>query len=252
VAAKLLAEHGLVAHDLAAEKRVTKADVLRYLERQPSAEVGLVKLTSMRKAIAEHMTRAAQTIPHGQTVMQADLTTLAAWRDQHKATFEAEHGAPLTFTVLFVHALARALGTRQQPVDLGVAVALDAGLIVPVIRGADTLTLGDTARTLSDLASRARNGKLVPAETQGAVMTVTNVGSFGNLFASPIVPLQQIGILGPGLVERRPMPTADGAIKIGSRCLLTLMFDRRAFDDLEADRLLRSVCDHLQEVGLSS
>ena len=78
-------------------------------------------------------------------------------------------------------------------------------------------------------------------------MTVTNVGSFGNLFASPIVPLEQIGILGPGLVERRPMATPDGAIKIGWRCLLTLMFDRRAFDDLEADRLLRSVCDHLQQ-----
>jgi 2-oxoglutarate dehydrogenase E2 component (dihydrolipoamide succinyltransferase) len=177
--------------------------------------------------------------------MQADLTALAAWRDREKSAFEREYGAPLTYTVCFVHAFGRALASRQSPVDLGVAVALDAGLIVPVIRAADALSLGETARAVQDVAARARSGKLQPAETQGALMTVTNVGSFGNLFAAPIVPLQQIGILGPGLVERRPLATADGGIKHGWRCLLTLMFDRRAFDDLAADRLLRSVCDEL-------
>ncbi len=308
VAQRLLAEHGLAPDDISAGKRVTKADVLRFLERpergprqearppgeepqsprraqtsphqappaqtppaarqeeqatrhegwaQPrehtaarrAPQADLVPLTSMRKAIAEHMVRASQTIPHGQTVMQADLTALAAWRDQHKAGFEAEFGAPLTFTVLFVHALARALAVRQRPVDVGVAVALDLGLIVPVIRFADGLTLGETARALVDLASRARSSTLQPAETQGALMTVTNVGSFGNLFASPIVPLQQIGILGPGLVEHRPLPAADGGIRIGSSCWLTLMFDRRAFDDLGADRLLRSVVEYLVSVA---
>src|SRR6266545_2204923 len=286
VAQRLLAEHGLAPDDISAGKRVTKADVLRFLERPERAprqearppgeepqsprraqtsphqappaqtppaarqaeQADLVPLTSMRKAIAEHMVRASQTIPHGQTVMQPDLTALAAWRDQHKAGFEAEFGAPLTFTVLFVHALARALAVRQRPVDVGVAVALDLGLIVPVIRSADGLTLGETARALVDLASRARSSTLQPAETQGALMTVTNVGSFGNLFASPIVPLQQIGILGPGLVERRPMPTKDGGIKIGWRCWLTLMFDRRAFDDLAADRFLRSVLELLLQI----
>ena len=100
------------------------------------------------------------------------------------------------------------------------AVDLDAGLIVPVIRGADALSLAETARALADAAERARIGKLQPGETRGALMTVTNVGSFGNLFASPIVPLEQIGILGPGIVERRPMPTPDGGIKIGWRCWL--------------------------------
>ena len=160
VAARLLAAHGLAARR--ADKRVTKADVVRYLERKPS-DAGLVPLTSMRRAIAEHMTRAAQTIPHGQTVIQADLTALATWRDQRKARFEREHGAPLTFTVLFVHALARALANRQQPVDLGVAVALEAGLIVPVIRAADTLDLAATARAITDLATRARAGTLAAA-----------------------------------------------------------------------------------------
>jgi 2-oxoglutarate dehydrogenase E2 component (dihydrolipoamide succinyltransferase) len=244
MAARLLAEHGLAARDVDANRRVTKADVLRYLER--TSESGPVPLTSMRRAIAEHMVRAKQTIPHGQTVMQADLTDLVAWRERRKAQFEQEYGAPLTYTVCFVSALARALAARRQPVDVGVAVALDAGLIVPVIRGADQLSLGETARALTDLASRARAGLLQPGETHGALMTVTNVGSFGNLFASPIVPLQQLGILGPGLVERRPLPTPDGGIKPGWRCWLTLMFDRRAFDDLAADRLLGAVVAQLE------
>lgn len=242
VAARLLAEHGLAAHDIAAQRRVTKADVLRHLERTP--ESGLVPLTSMRRAIAEHMVRASQTIPMGQTVMHVDLTELVAWRDAHKAAFQQAEGAPLTFTVLFVAALAHALQPRG-PVDLGVAVALDAGLIVPVIRAADKLSLGDTARAVLDIATRARSGQLQPTETHGALMTVTNVGSFGNLFASPIVPLNQIGILAPGVVERRPLPAPGGGITFGWRCLLTLMFDRRAFDDLAADRLLGSVCREL-------
>jgi pyruvate/2-oxoglutarate dehydrogenase complex dihydrolipoamide acyltransferase (E2) component len=257
VAARLLAEHGLSAADLGDARRVTKADVLRYIaqqqptKQQPQASPGVQPLSSMRKAIAEHMTRAAQTIPHGQTVVEADLTVLVAWREAHKAAFETQHGAPLTFTVCFTHALARALArrqTREQPVHLGVAVALDNGLIVPVIRDADGLSLADTAKGIASLASRARSGKLLLAETQGAVMTLTNVGSFGNLVASPIVPLNQIGILGPGIVERRPMPASDGGIRFGWRCWLTLMFDRREFDDLGADRYLRSVTELLLQL----
>jgi pyruvate/2-oxoglutarate dehydrogenase complex dihydrolipoamide acyltransferase (E2) component len=129
------------------------------------------------------------------------------------------------------------------------AVALDRGLIVPVIRGADRLSLGETARALSEAAARARRGSLVPQDLQGALMTVTNVGSFQNLVAAPIVPMGQIGILGPGLVERRPLPGPGAAVRVGWRCLLTLMFDRRALDDLAADRLLGAVVSQL--VGLA-
>ena len=117
---------------------------------------------------------------------------------------------------------------------------------MPVLRGADSLSLAETARAIADLAARARANKLSPDETQGARMTLTNVGSFGNLTASPIVPLGQIGILGPGLVERRPLPVAaDGGIRLGWRCLLSLTFDRRAFDDYAADRFLRGIIDNL-------
>src|SRR6266542_1085289 len=236
LAARLLAEHGLRASDLGTAGRVTKADVLRYLAERHEPSVhgepmegsepferlpdNVVPLSSMRKAIAEHMVRARKTIPMGQTVLQADLTDVANWREREKGPFELREGAALTYT----------------------------GLIVPVIRGADALSLAETARALADVAERARSGKLQPGETRGALMTVTNVGSFGNLFASPIVPLEQIGILGPGIVERRPMPTKDGGIKIGWRCWLTLMFDRRAFDDLAADRFLRSVLELLLQI----
>ncbi|MDQ6674784.1 MAG: 2-oxo acid dehydrogenase subunit E2, partial [Chloroflexota bacterium] len=146
----------------------------------------------------------------------------------------------------FVHALARTLAARSgESVNIGVAVALDAGLIVPVIRNAGALSIGETARAVADLAARARGRTLAREETLGAHMTLTNVGSFGNLSASPIVPLGQVGILAPGLVERRPMPAQDGGIRPGWRCRVCLMFDRRALDDLAADRLLRGVVDEL-------
>jgi 2-oxoisovalerate dehydrogenase E2 component (dihydrolipoyl transacylase) len=254
VAAKLLAEHGLKPEDIqTASGRLRKADVLSFIAREshaadaaPAADGNLVPLTSMRRAIAEHMLRARQTIPHGQSVMDVDLSEVVAWREAHKDAFRDQEGANLTFTILFVRALAGRLAAYlRAPADVGVAVALDAGLIVPVLRGAESLRLGETARAIADLAARARAGKLTPDETQGARMTLTNVGSFGNLTASPIVPLGQLGILGPGLVERRPLPAPGGGIHPGWRCLLSLMFDRRAFDDYAADRFLRGVIDEL-------
>jgi 2-oxoglutarate dehydrogenase E2 component (dihydrolipoamide succinyltransferase) len=200
-------------------------------------------LTAMRRAIAEHMTKARQTIPHGQTVMDADLTEVVAWREAQKNAFEGGH---LTFTVLFVHALARQLAILSDPpIDIGIAVAIDTGLIVPVLRNVNSLDLGGIARGMADLAGRARSNQLRPDDVQGARMTVTNVGSFGNITAAPIIPLGQIGILGPGLVERRPLPTADGGIRPGWRCRLCLMFDRRVFDDYAADRFLAGVVSEL-------
>jgi pyruvate/2-oxoglutarate dehydrogenase complex dihydrolipoamide acyltransferase (E2) component len=258
VAARLLKEHGLTPDQIASSSaRLTKQDVIAFVKRQTPTKVAvepirpgeLIALSPMRRAIADHMVKARQSIPHGQTVMAADLTRLVAWRDQHKTAFQQREGANLTFTVFFVYALARhAASLSQGPVDLGVAVALEHGLIVPVLRYADALSLADTARGIADLADRARRNKLAPDETQGAAMTVTNVGSFGNLTASPIIPLGQTAILGPGLVERRPMPAPDNGIRQGWRCLLSLMFDRRALTDLAADRLLRGVIGELLSI----
>jgi len=252
VAARLLAEHGLTANQIPTQSgRLTRDDVLNFVRATPkpieqsaqraAAGTTLVPLTSMRRAIAEHMTTAHQTIPHGQTVMAVDMSPLVAWRDACKA-----EGANLTFTVLFVSALGRALARVEGgSVDIGVAVALDGGLIVPVVRAADTLSLTETARAIADLATRARANQLKPDEVQGARMTLTNVGSFGNLTAAPIVPLGPLGILGPGLVERRPLPGPDGGIRPGWQCLLSLVFDRRAFSDFAADRFLRGVIEEL-------
>lgn len=268
VAARLLAEHGLRPHDIPAltgGRRLKKQDVLRHLAPpEPPGAAGpdaprlpgtvgaplagrVVPLSPMRRAIAEHMTRARQTIPHGQTVIAADLTRLVQWREATKAAFETRTGVRLTLTVCFVHALARA--APEDGIDIGVAVAVDNGLVVPVIRNAGALSLEETAQALDRIAAQARARTLSAEDMRGARMTVTNVGSFGNLVASPIVPLDQVGILAPGLVERRPMPAVDGGIRVGWRCLLSLMFDRRALDDFAADRLLGAVAAELARLA---
>jgi pyruvate/2-oxoglutarate dehydrogenase complex dihydrolipoamide acyltransferase (E2) component len=237
VAARLLAEHRVSAEEIpAATRRLTKRDVLAYVEtrHRPSP----APLSSMRRAIADHMSRARKEIPHGQTVVAADLTTLVAWRERQ---------APKpTFTAFFVHVLAR---TMDPPAHIGVAVALDNGLIVPVIRNADALSLVDTASAIADLADRARTNRLAPDATQGATTTVTNVGSFGNVFASPIVPLGQQAILAPGIVERRPLRGPDGGVRLGWQCLLSLVYDRRVFDELAADRFLGRIVRELGAFG---
>jgi pyruvate/2-oxoglutarate dehydrogenase complex dihydrolipoamide acyltransferase (E2) component len=244
LARRILEEHHLTPDAIPSRgARVTRQDVLAAIAQRTPVTEGVVPLSSMRRAIADHMSRARQTIPHGQTVMAADLTNLVAWRDRHKDAFARANGAGLTFTVLFVYALARQL---ESPAHVGVAVALDAGLIVPVLRNADALSLPDTARAIADLAERARSGKLTLEETLGATMTLTNVGSFGNLMAAPIIPLGQTGILGPGIVERRPLPSGDGGIRPGWQCLLSFVFDRRAYDDLAADRFLKRVVRALE------
>ena len=195
VAARVLAAHGLAPEAVpTASARLTKEDVLAFVASEAQRP-----LTPMRRAIAEHMTRSRQTILHGQTVIDADLTQLVAWREAHKDADSAN----LTFTVLFAYALARQLATFLDDgasVDLGIAVAVPHGLLVPVLRNANQRTLQDTATAITDLAARARANQLKPEETQGARMTLTNVGSFGNLFASPIIPFGQLGIL-PGLAH---------------------------------------------------
>lgn len=240
VAARLLAEHGLEASDLRQSGRVTKTDVLDHLAARSSSQDSAQPLSSMRRAIAAHMTRSAANIRHGSAVMAADLTAVAAWRDTHKSAFAAAHdGAALTFTVLFVHALASAVAERTSAaVHLGVAVAVDGGVLVPVVRDANSLSIAQTATHLADLARRARSNELVPTDMQGATLTLTNVGSFGNLTASPLIPVGQDGIMAPGLLTPYAFATAHGGITQGLRSLVAFVFDRERFADLEAEQLL--------------
>ena len=148
----------------------------------------------------------------------------------------------MLFAAAFAHALSAAgVATETGSVDLGIAVAIHEGLVVPVLRNADQLALQDLARGIAELADRARRRSLGAEDMRGAVATLSNVGSFGNLTAFPIIPVGQVCILAPGSIESRPVPGPGGSIHKGSSCLIALVFDRRAFSELGADRLLRSV-----------
>jgi 2-oxoglutarate dehydrogenase E2 component (dihydrolipoamide succinyltransferase) len=211
----------------------------------------------MRRAIAEHMARSVRVSPHVTTVMEVDLSRIIAHRDANKAAFERQ-GVRLTFTPYFFQAVAAAL--QQVPVlngsfseqgivlnrrvHIGMAVALDEGLLVPVVRDADEKNLLGLARAINDLAERARTRRLKPDETQGGTFTITNHGVSGSLFATPIINQPQAGILGVGAIVKRPMVVTQGgqdAIAIKPMCYLSLTFDHRIADGATADGFLGAV-----------
>jgi 2-oxoglutarate dehydrogenase E2 component (dihydrolipoamide succinyltransferase) len=221
----------------------------------PGAPGELVELSKMRRRIAEHMVMSKlHTAPHVTTVFEADMSAVAAHRDAHKAEF-AKRGANLTYTAYFVAALARALrlhplvnsrwtdeGIYLYPdVNIGMAAAIDDGLIVPVIRRADELSLVGLSRQINDLASRARAGQLVPDEVQGGTFTITNHGVSGSLFATPIINQPQTAIFGVGALQKRVVVTAGDAIAIRPMIYLTLTFDHRVLDGASADWFMADV-----------
>lgn len=217
----------------------------------------LVPLTPMRRSIAEHMERSVRTAPHVTTVMEVDLGRVLAHREANKAEF-ARQGARLTMTPYFVQAVAACLAgapvlngsftaegiVLNRRVHIGVAVALDEGLLVPVVRDADEKSLLGLARAVGDLAERARARRLRPDETQGGTFTITNHGVSGSLFATPIINQPQSAILGVGAVVKRPVVVTQGgadAIAIRPICYLSLTFDHRIADGATADAFLAGV-----------
>ena len=231
---------------------------------QPAAPAGdmpadaeLVPLSPMRRSIAEHMERSVRTAPHVTTVMEVDLSRVLAHRERSKAEF-ARQGVRLTFTPYFVQAAAAALAqvpvlngsftaegiVLNRRVHVGVAVALDEGLLVPVVRDADEKNLLGLARVVGDLAERARARRLKPDETQGGTFTITNHGVSGSLFATPIINQPQSGILGVGAIVKRPVVITQGgadAIAIRPMCYLSLTFDHRIADGAVGDAFLAAV-----------
>lgn len=223
----------------------------------PRLEPGdeLVPLTAMRRAIAEHMVRSRRVAPHVTTVMEADLTRIAAHRERVKADYERQ-AARLTFTAYFVQAAVAAL--RSVPavnaswtdegiqihnrLNIGVAVAVPEGLIVPVIKDADEKSLLGLARAVNDLAERARYRRLQAEETREGTFTITNHGVSGSLFATPIINQPQAAILGIGAIEKRPVVVTEGgldAIAIRLRAYVSLTFDHRILDGAAADGFLQ-------------
>ncbi|MCS6989375.1 MAG: 2-oxo acid dehydrogenase subunit E2 [Chloroherpetonaceae bacterium] len=233
-----------------------------------AARSEVVPMDNMRKLIAEHMVRSKQTSAHVTSVAEADVTGLVNLVKKRKNAFEATNGVKLTYTPFFIDATIKAL--KQFPmlnasvdgdkiiikkyINFGVAVALgergEGGLIVPVIKNADEMSLVGLARAVQDLASRARSKKLSPDDIQGGTFTLTNYGTSGNLFGAPIINQPQVAILGTGAVVKRPVVKTldDGSdvITIRSMMYLSLSYDHRIIDGALAGFFLQTLCKNLE------
>ena len=228
----------------------------------PAAQPGdrLVPLDTLRKSIAAHMVMSKHTSPHVTTVMEANLQRVTAHREAHKAAF-ARDGVNLTYTAYWISALVAALKAVplvnsswteegiliHSAIHIGMATSLGAeGLIVPVIKHADGLSLLGLARSINDLAERARARRLQPDEVKGGTCTITNHGTSGSLFATPIINQPQCAILGVGAIQKRPVVIED-AIAIRPMVYLSLTFDHRILDGAAADQFLSTVVHTLQD-----
>lgn len=286
---KMVAENDIDLNQVSGsgqDGRITKEDVLKYLESRQdvaptksainiapeletsdkkSSQAGeLVQLSSLRKQIAERMVNSQHTSPHVLTVMEADLSKVLAHRAANKAAFAAQ-GVNLTLTAYFCSAIVKSLKSfptvnsswtdegiqLHRDINLGMATALgEQGLIVPVIKDASLLSLQGLAQKVNDLAARARAKKLLPDEVKGGTFTLTNHGSGGSLFASPIIFQPQAAILGTGIMHKRPVVVTDAsgndAIAIRPMIYLSLVFDHRILDGEGADRFLLAVKEALE------
>jgi pyruvate/2-oxoglutarate dehydrogenase complex dihydrolipoamide acyltransferase (E2) component len=255
--------------------RITKQDVLAFIEhpldartsvtRSPETPGTLLPVTTIRKQIAERLQKSKQIAPHVLTVMEADMSRVVSHRSANKAAFAAD-GANLTYTVYFIAAIAAGLKafplvnsswTEQgifvhNEVNVGMATSLgEDGLIVPVLRRADELSLLGIARAVNDLANRARTKKLLPEEVKGGTFTLTNHGISGSLFAMPIINQPQCGILGVGAIQKRAVVVSDAAgsdaLAIRPMVYLSFVFDHRILDGASADWFLVKVKETLEK-----
>jgi len=268
--------------------RITKDDILSYLqtkkvvpsavtakpsqgvvepapiEKQVSIPGELLQLSSSRKQIAERMVNSQHTSPHVLTVMEADLGKVLAHRAANKAAFAAQD-VNLTLTAYFCSAIVSSLKSfpmvnaswtdegiqLHRDINLGIATALgEQGLIVPVIKDAGLLSLQGLAQKINDLSTRARTKKLLPEEVKGGTFTLTNHGSGGSIFASPIIFQPQAAILGTGMMQKRAVvitdPSGNESIAIRPMIYLSLVFDHRILDGEGADRFLKAIKENLE------
>lgn len=224
----------------------------------------IIEMDRMRKLIADHMVMSKTTSPHVTSFVEADVTNMVLWRNKVKNNFEKRENEKITFTPIFVEAVAKAIkdfpminvsvsGTqiiKKRDINIGMAAALPSGnLIVPVIRNADQLNLVGLTKAVNDLALRARNSKLKPDETQGGTFTLTNVGSFGNVMGTPIINQPQVAILAVGAIKKKPavLETEHGdVIAIRHMMFLSLSYDHRVVDGSLGGMFVRRVADYLE------
>ncbi len=250
-------------------KSATVADNTVLVQR-PAVSVGaadeIIEMDRMRKLIADHMVMSKHVSPHVTSFVEADVTNLVLWRDKAKKEFEKREGEKLTFTPLFIEAVAKAIkdfpminvsvdqsGTKiikRKNINIGMAAALPSGnLIVPVIRNADEKNLLGITKAVNDLAARARANKLTPDEIQGGTFTISNVGNFGNIMGTPIINQPQVAILAVGAIKKKPavIETPQGDL-IGIRqfMFLSLSYDHRVVDGSLGGSFLRKIADYLE------
>ena len=278
--------------------RVNKADMLAYLKRrdnsflrgtastgaQPapasptspapapapkvsaslSGEDSIVEMGRMRKLIADHMVMSKATSPHVTSFIEVDVTDLVNWRDKVKGPFQKNHGQKITFTPIFIEAVAKAIRDfpgvnvsvdgdkiiQRGNINIGMAAALPTGnLIVPVIKNADHMNLLGLTKSVNDLAGRARQNKLKPEEIQGGTFTLTNVGTFGNVMGTPIINQPQVAILAVGAIRKKPavVETEYGdLIAVRQMMFMSLSYDHRVVDGMLGGSFLRRVGDYLE------
>ncbi|PHR85831.1 MAG: diapophytoene dehydrogenase [Leeuwenhoekiella sp.] len=277
------------------EGRVTKDDILAYVEERksgkkpetkqpvqpkteskPAAQTQaapvsvnggdeIIEMSRMGKMIAKHMVASVQTSAHVQSFIEVDVTAIVKWRERVKNEFQKREGEKLTFTPIFMEAVAKAIrdfpminisvdGDRvikRKNINLGMAAALpDGNLIVPVIRNADQLNLVGMAKAVNDLANRARNGKLKPDDTQGGTYTVTNVGTFGSVMGTPIINQPQVGILALGAIRKVPavIETPEGDfIGIRHKMFLSHSYDHRVVNGALGGQFVQRVAQYLED-----
>jgi 2-oxoglutarate dehydrogenase E2 component (dihydrolipoamide succinyltransferase) len=277
------------------EGRVTKEDILNYVKNkatQPVAQavvakapaavasspVGsqkampvsvsggdeIIEMDRMRKLISGYMMASVQTSAHVQSFIEVDVTNIVKWREKHKNAFEKREGEKLTYTPIFMEAVAKALKDypgmnisvdgdfiiKKKNINLGMAAALPNGnLIVPVIKNADQLNLVGMAKAVNDLGNRAKMGKLKPDDTQGGTYTVTNVGTFGSVFGTPIINQPQVGILALGAIRKMPavIETPEGDfIGIRQKMFLSHSYDHRVVDGALGGSFVKRVAEYLE------
>jgi 2-oxoisovalerate dehydrogenase E2 component (dihydrolipoyl transacylase) len=236
----------------------------------PPAGVGagdeLVPLSPMRRAIAEHMVRSRQTSPHAWCATEVDMSGVVAVRTAEKERFKAREGVDLTYVPFVIKAAVEALKDhpemnatwtaegilRKKAINISVAVGLDDGLIVPVIHGADQLSISGLAHRLSDLASRARAGKLTVQDVEGGTFCVNNPGTFGTVLSAPIINQPQAGIMTMEAIVKRPVVLPGDDIGIRSMMFIGLSFDHRVLDGLQAASFIGDVKKKLEAIGPST
>ena len=277
--------------------RVTKNDILDYIQNkgisqnQPEAvkveapvtqvktveipkaekpavisngEDEIIEMTRMGKLVAHHMVESVQTSAHVQSFIEADVTNIWNWRKKVKDGFMKREGENLTFTPIFMEAIAKALRdfpmmnislqgdtiVKKKNINLGMAAALpDGNLIVPVIKNADQLNLVGMTKQVNDLATRARTGKLKPDDTQGGTYTVTNVGTFGSIMGTPIINQPQVGILALGAIRKVPavIETPEGDfVGIRYKMFLSHSYDHRVVNGALGGMFVKAVSDYLE------